>query len=264
MNTDSIRPPVVLSFSGHDPSGGAGVQADIETISSHHCHSCSVITALTEQDSHNVRSVLPQPADHFTRQAETLLADITVASIKIGLLASADIALAICEILKQHPQIPVVLDPVLAAGGGQSLSNQKLIETIKQHLLPLCSVITPNSMEAKTLTGLNELHACAENLRQLGAENILITGAHEQTDTVDNYFLGPENSETFHWQRLPEEYHGSGCTLASSIAALVAHGLDPFTAIAEAQEYTWNSLAAASAIGHGQYFPNRFFWMADS
>jgi hydroxymethylpyrimidine/phosphomethylpyrimidine kinase len=263
MITDSIHRPVVLSFSGHDPCGGAGIQADIEAVTSHQCHSCSVITALTEQDSHNVKSVFPQSPQHFSQQATTLLNDIDIDIIKIGLLASTEITLAIVEILKQHPHIPVVLDPVLSAGGGKSLSNDSLITTIKQALLPLCTVITPNSVEAKALTNQLDTKASAAYLRQLGADFVLITGAHEQTKTVNNYFLGPEGEETFHWQRLAEEYHGSGCTLASSIAALMAHGLDPFTAISEAQEYTWNSLAQAYKPGQGQYFPNRFFWMSE-
>ncbi len=264
MHTDPLSRPVVLSFSGHDPSGGAGIQADIEAISSHHCHSSSIITALTEQDSHNIKSVLPQSAPQLTQQAETILADFTVDAIKIGLLASAEIALAISEILKQHPQIPVVFDPVLAAGGGKNLSNDALIKTIKHSLLPLSTVITPNSLEARALTGMPDIAACADKLRQLGPEFVLITGAHEKTDTVDNYCQGPEGVETFHWQRVEGEYHGSGCTLASSIAALIAHGLDPFTAISEAQEYTWNSLAQGFRPGQGQFFPNRFFWVSGS
>ncbi len=262
MKTDSNHRPVVLSFSGHDPSGGAGIQADIEAVNSHHCHSCSVITALTEQDSHNVRSVFPQSAQHLTQQAETLLNDIPVDVIKIGLLASTEIALAIAEILARRPHIPVILDPVLSAGGGKPLATDALLETIKQSLLPLCTVITPNSVEAKSLTKQADISASAAYLHRLGAKFVLITGAHEDTKTVDNYLLGPEGEETFHWQRLPDEYHGSGCTLASSIAALMAHGLDPFTAITEAQEYTWNSLAHAYKTGQGQYFPDRFFWMA--
>ncbi len=258
------RLPVVLSFSGHDPTGGAGIQADSEAVRSHHCHPCSIITALTAQDSYNVTSVHPQPVQHFIQQAETLLADIPVDAIKIGLLVSEEIAQAVCLILKQYPEIPVIFDPVLAAGGGKSLSNKLLIDTIKKSLLPLCTVITPNSSEARALSGLTDLSACAKSLQQQGPEFVLITGADEKTDTVDNFLLGPDGSETFHWERLPNEYHGSGCTLASSIAALIAHGFDSVTAIAEAQEYTWNTLSNGYAIGHGQHFPNRFFWLDES
>ncbi len=260
MPTD-LKRPAVLCFSGHDPSGGAGIQADIETIISHHCHPCSIITALTEQDTHNAKAIYPQSVPEFIRQTETLLADIEISAIKIGLLGSTDIAIALSHILNQLPTIPVILDPVLAAGGGKDFSDPQLIETIIHKLLPLCTVITPNSHEARLLTNLNDLKSCGEKLQQHDAEFVLITGAHEQSQTVDNLLFGPDNRhEVFHWERLTSEYHGSGCTLTSSIAALIAHNLDPFTAISEAQEYTWNSLAGAYRTGHGQLNPNRLFW----
>jgi hydroxymethylpyrimidine/phosphomethylpyrimidine kinase len=255
---------VVLCFSGHDPSGGAGVQADIETIVSHQGHCASVITALTEQDSHNVKTLLPQSTEAFVAQAQTLLADLPVAAIKIGLIGHADIAAAIADILRQHPRLPVVLDPVLAAGGGTDLANQALLSAICQQLLPLSTVITPNSDEARRLTGLDDLERCGTALQAMGAEWVLITGGHEAGDTVNNRLWMPDAApETFHWQRLPHQYHGSGCTLASAIAVLLAQGLDPLAAISEAQEFTWQALSAAYISGSGQRNPNRFFWLED-
>ena len=252
--------PVVLCFSGHDPSGGAGVQADIETIFSHCCHPASVITALTEQDSHNVKKLIPQRPDDIISQAETLLADFDVAVIKIGLIGDASVARAIAEILPTS--IPVVLDPVLAAGGGTELASQELIETIVERLLPLTTIITPNSEEARRLSGKQALNDCARWLQAKGADHVLITGTHEQSELVQNCLYMPDElTETFNWERLPHHYHGSGCTLASSIASMLARGLDMFTAVNEAQEFTWQSLAAADKPGHGQYNPNRLFWM---
>lgn len=257
--------PVVLTFSGHDPSGGAGVQADIETLISHQCHACSIITTLTEQDSRNVKKLIPQQPQDIIDQALTVLADYPVAAIKIGLIGHAEIAMAIHEILQKHPEIPVVLDPVLAAGGGAALAGQDLIETIKNRLLPCTTVLTPNSDEARKLAQQNDLNTCGQTLLQLGANSVLITGTHEHSKQVHNkVFMADHRNETFTWERLPESYHGSGCTLASAIAALLAHGLDAFTAISEAQEYTWNSLQAAYRPGRGQFNPNRLFWIEHS
>lgn len=258
----STTRPIVLCFSGHDPSGGAGIQADIETIVSHRCHVASVITALTEQDSRNVKKLLPQNPVDIISQAETVLNDFKVSAIKIGLLGHSDTALAIHDIVRQYPTIPVVLDPVLAAGGGTELASRQLINTIIDNLLPLTTVLTPNSQEARKLAGLDDLSDCAHLLQAKGARNVLITGSHEDSTLVHNRLFMPDNlNETFNWERLPQHYHGSGCTLASAIAALLAQGLDVFTAVSEAQEFTWQSLAAAYLPGKGQYNPQRLFWM---
>jgi len=254
--------PIVLCFSGHDPSGGAGIQADIETIFSHRCHPAGIITTLTEQDSNNVSKLIPQQPDDIISQAETLLGDFKVSAIKIGLIGDAAIARAIGRILQQCPGIPVVLDPVLAAGGGTELANQELIATIVEQLLPLTAILTPNSEEARRLSGQQALADCAQWLREKGANNVLITGTHEESKHVHNRLFMPDDlTETFNWERLPHHYHGSGCTLASAIAAQLAQGLDIFTAVNEAQEFTWQSLAAAYKRGRGQYNPNRLFWM---
>lgn len=254
--------PVVLSFSGHDPSGGAGVQADIETMISHQCHSCSVITALTEQDSRNVKRLIPQKAADIVQQAETLFADLPIAAIKIGLIGHVDTARAIQQILLQHPRLPVVLDPVLAAGGGTELANQQLLEAIIELMLPLTTVLTPNSPEARQLSKLDNLQECGRRLQTLGAKYVLITGTHEASDLVHNQAFMPEGeSQIFNWERLPYHYHGSGCTLASAIAALMAQGLDAYTAISEAQEFTWQSLHDAYLPGKGQHNPQRLFWV---
>lgn len=257
--------PVVLSFSGHDPSGGAGIQADIETFVSHQCHACSVITALTEQDSKNVKKLIPQKSQDIIDQAHTVLNDFPVKVIKIGLIGHYKTALAIQSILLEYPHIPVILDPVLAAGGGTSLANKQLLNLIIEKLLPCTTVLTPNSEEARILAHQPELSDCGQRLLDYGCQYVLITGTHEQSVTVKNQlFQKNDKTETFRWDRLSESYHGSGCTLASAIAALMAHGLDPFTAIAEAQEFTWNALESAYHPGKGQFNPNRLFWMEES
>lgn len=256
--------PVVLSFSGHDPSGGAGVQADIETLVSHQCYAASVITALTEQDTRNVKKLIPQNPENIISQASTLLNDLQVNAFKIGLIGHHETAIAIHSILIQYPHIPVILDPVLAAGGGTELSNDRLIATIINLLLPCTTVLTPNSEEARKLAGFDELNECGLALLEKGCNCVLITGTHETTPAVSNrLFHDHRCRETFTWDRLPASYHGSGCTLAASIAALIAHGLEPLQAVTEAQEYTWNSLNSAFKPGKGQHIPNRFFWMEE-
>ncbi|MDP7537405.1 MAG: hydroxymethylpyrimidine/phosphomethylpyrimidine kinase [Methylococcales bacterium] len=255
-------PPVVLSFSGHDPSGGAGIQADIETLSSHQCHSTSIITALTEQDTTNVYRIFPQQPATIIQQANRIFNDMPVKAIKIGLIGHADIAYSIAKIIIEHPEIPVVLDPILAAGGGTPVANQALIEAIIEALLPLTTVLTPNSEEARKLTSHHDLDNCGIQLLQSGCQYVLITGTHEQTPNVTHKLYHQDRCiETLSWDRLPHDYHGSGCTLATSIAALLAYQLTPVTAIIEAQQYCWDTLDNGYKIGQGQHLPNRLFWM---
>ncbi|MGR8942398.1 MAG: bifunctional hydroxymethylpyrimidine kinase/phosphomethylpyrimidine kinase [Gammaproteobacteria bacterium] len=257
-----ITRPVVFCFSGHDPSGGAGVQADIETLVSHRCHAASVVTALTEQDSRNVRKLLPQHPDDIVSQANTVLADLDVKVFKIGLIGHYRVAEAIHAILQAHPHIPVVLDPVLAAGGGAAMSDNPLLDAIVDLLLPRTTMLTPNSNEARKLAGLDDLDQCGLALLDKGCRYVLITGAHEATPTVSNRLYHDRHCiETYHWDRLPGSYHGSGCTLASGIAGLLAQGLTPVQAVAEAQEYTWNALQHGYLPGKGQHNPDRLFWM---
>ncbi|MBS3964626.1 MAG: hydroxymethylpyrimidine/phosphomethylpyrimidine kinase [Methylomonas sp.] len=254
--------PVVLCFSGHDPSGGAGIQADIETLVSHRCHAASIITALTEQDSRNVKRLLPQRAEDVASQARTLMADFTIAAVKIGLLGDAAVASAIADIVRTLPGVPIVLDTILAAGGGTSLASQALQAAIVGELLPLATLVTPNSLEARRLTAQDDLGLCGQALRDMGAQYALITGAHEGSEQVCNQLFMPDGlTQNFTWDRLPHSYHGSGCTLASAVAALLAQGLDMFTAVSEAQDFTWQSLAAGYQPGRGQHNPNRLFWM---
>lgn len=254
--------PVVMTFSGHDPSGGAGMQADIETLASQGCHAAPVITALTVQDTQDVLDFTVLDATHIIPQARAVLEDMPVAAFKIGMLGGREIVEAIHSILRDYPGIPVVLDPVLATGRGTSLATNGLLEAIKVLLLPHTTVITPNSQEARALAPeADTLEACGTALLDLGAEYALITGAHEQTpEVINTLFRGHQLPESFTWERLPHSYHGSGCTLAACIAGLIAHGLDTFQAIHEAQEFTWQALRQGYRPGMGQHLPDRLFW----
>lgn len=265
-------PPVVMTLAGNDPSGGAGIAADIETLVSLGCHPAPVLTALTVQDTHNVQALLPVEPDQVLAQARAVLEDMPVATFKVGVIGSADNAAALHRLFAAWPDIPVVLDPVLAAGGGTALASAALIEALQTLLLPLTTVLTPNSAEARRLAPeADTLEACAMALLARGCRYVLITGGHEPTGDVVNTLYGNNRLlETWRWPRLPDSYHGSGCTLASAIAALLAQGHHPCleesicSAAYRAQHYAWKTLQAGYRAGGGQWLPNRLFWAAAS
>jgi len=254
--------PTVLSLSGFDPSGGAGIQADIESIASMGGHAVPVITALTVQNTKNVDYFQAVETQLFLDQVNKILDDIPVKAIKIGMIGSINIIQSIGNILQQNPDLPVIYDPVLTAGGGAKLTESGMLDAIKELILPHVTILTPNSPEARQLSNEKDLKVCGDKLMQLGCNAVLLTGTHEDDEHVNNlWFHDGRYVETFSWDRLPHEYHGSGCTLASAIAALIAQGLDPFNAVNEAQDYSWNTLQHAFQISNeGQLIPNRFYW----
>lgn len=247
------------------------MQADILTIASMGCHPLSVITAITVQDSSGVDDVQPVDADWVVDQARAVLEDMPVAAFKIGLLGSVENIAAIAEVISDYPDVPLVFDPVLSSGRGDELANEDMLDALRELLLPQATILTPNSMEARRLivdedneTDDPSLAECAKRILQLGCEYVLITGTHENTPKVVNTLYGERGlvrSDT--WPRLPGIYHGSGCTLASAIAALLANGLPMEEAVREAQEYTWEALKYGFRPGMGQHIPDRLFWARD-
>lgn len=263
-------PPLVLSFAASDPSGGAGIQADLLTIASMGCHPLSVITAITVQDTARVDEVLAVDAEWVADQARMLLEDVPVAAFKLGMMGGAESIAVIAEILADYPDIPVVLDPVLASGGGDELASDDTIAAMRDLLIPQTTVITPNSHEARRLALFEsdeddlDLPACARHLTGLGCEYVLITGTHEATPRVLNSLYDADGHvQTDAWDRLLGSYHGSGCTLASAIAATLAYGHEVSQAVRDAQNFTYEALKAAFRPGMGQYIPERFFWAQD-
>lgn len=260
--------PLVMTFAATDPSSGAGLQADLLTIASMGCHPLSVVTAVTVQDTSGVDDVLPIDPDWVADQARAMLEDVPVAAFKLGLLGSVENIAVIAEIMADYPDIPLVLDPVLASGRGDELANEDMLDAMRELLIPQCTILTPNSMEARHLAMNNDdeqddpsLDECARRLLQMGAEFVLITGTHEQSPKVVNTLYTDQGVlRRDEWQRLPEIYHGSGCTLASAIAALLAQNVAVPEAVREAQEYTWQSLEAGFRPGMGQHIPDRLFW----
>ena len=259
-------PPIVLSFSANDSSGGAGIQADILTIASMGCHPLSVITAITVQDTAGVDDVMALDPGWVVDQARAVLEDMPVHVFKIGMLGSVEIITAIAEVISDYPDIPLVLDPVLNSGRGDEFANEDMVLAMRELLLPQATIITPNSLEARRLAQEDDddapdLGQCGSRLLHMGCEYVLITGTHENSPEVINTLYaaaGIVRSDA--WQRLPGSYHGSGCTLASAIAATLANGLPVAEGVYEAQEYTWQALKAGFHPGMGQYLPDRLFW----
>jgi len=261
-------PPIVLVFAATDPSGGAGLQADVMTLSSMGCHPLSVVTAVTIQDTMGVDDVLPIDAEWVSDQARCVLEDMPVAAFKIGLLGSLEQVAAIAEVVSDYPEVPLVLDPVLASGRGDELVTEEMVGALRELLVPQTTILTPNSLEARRLAAEEgeeaenlELAECARRIVKSGCEYVLVTGTHENTAQVVNTLFG-QNGEvrSDSWQRLPGVYHGSGCTLASAIAATIANGLEVSDAVKDAQEYTWQTLKAGFRPGMGQHIPDRLFW----
>ncbi|MCR6668128.1 MAG: hydroxymethylpyrimidine/phosphomethylpyrimidine kinase [Methyloversatilis sp.] len=285
-----------MCFSATDPTGGAGMQADLMTLSALGCHPLTVVTAVTVQDSAGVEEVVPMDDDLLVDQARVLLADMPVAAFKIGVMGSIENIAAIAEIISDYPDVPVVLDPVLSSGRGDELADEDMVIALQELLLPLTTVLTPNSLEARRLAQADDedddgddfadeddesdddederddgagaaaptLEQCARQLIAAGCGHVLLTGTHESTTRVANVLYGRSGViRRDEWDRLPGSYHGSGCTLASALAAWLAHGLDVGEAAHAAQEYTWRTLQAGFRPGMGQHLPDRFFFLRE-
>jgi hydroxymethylpyrimidine/phosphomethylpyrimidine kinase len=262
-------PPMVLTFAASDPTGGAGMQADLLTLASMGCHPLSVVTAITVQDTTGVEDVLAIDGGWVADQARALLEDIPVAAFKFGLFGSLEAIVAVAEVVADYPDVPLVFDPILASGRGDQLADEEMIEAMISLLLPLTTILTPNSLEARHLAAADDgdddapasLSDCARRLVNAGAEYVLVTGTHENTLQVANTLYGRQGKvREDKWDRLPGSYHGSGCTLASAIAANLARGRSIEDAVRDAQKYVWQTLAAGFRPGMGQYIPDRLFW----
>ncbi|HTL27120.1 MAG TPA: hydroxymethylpyrimidine/phosphomethylpyrimidine kinase [Burkholderiales bacterium] len=262
-----MHPPIVMTFAATDPTGGAGLQADVLTLASLGCHPVSIATAITVQDTHGVREVHALETRWVLDQARALLDEMPVAAFKLGVLGSAQNAAAIAGLIAAR-RAPLVLDPVLASGRGDPLASDATIEALLAHLLPLTTVLTPNSVEARRLAGAApdaNLDDCAARLIARGVAHVLITGTHEKSAEVVNTLYaasGSRNSRQF--RRLEGSYHGSGCTLASAIAAQLALGMPVPNAVNSAQDFTWRTLEAGFRPAAGQHIPDRFYWAHDA
>lgn len=245
-------------LSGLDPSGGAGIQADIQAITSLGCHPLPILTCLTVQDTCNVYDAQPVDSSLIQKQLACVAADAPIHAIKTGALGNADVVEVLVEFVKARPGIPLITDPVIKAAGGGDLADEALIDAMKEHLFPLAEMITPNGIELAMLGGSEEPAEAAKHLMDLGCESVLATGGHGTGLHIINTLYN-HNPEPMRWEieRVGGEYHGTGCTLAAAIAAGRASGLSARAAISQAQNYVNRAILHALDVGKGQPVPDR-------
>jgi len=252
---DQLR-SCVLVFSGLDPSGGAGIQADIEAIAAQGAHALPLVTALTVQDNERVHEVVPVDAALLARQAAALAERMPIRAVKIGIpgnLANAEaIAGIVLTLRARQPALPVVLDPVLASGHGDALARGNALAALAP-LLAVATVVTPNLPEAAALGW----SGTAAAVTTVSCPHVLVTGGHGDGFDVVNRWHSRDGVREWRWPRLPGEFHGSGCTLAASLAARLALGDDMAQALERAQRSCNQALADSYAIASGQRIPRR-------
>lgn len=251
---DPVR-ACVLVCAGLDPSGGAGIQADIEAIGAQGAHALPLVTALTVQDNNRVREVVPVDAALLLRQADALLDAMPIRAVKTGIPGSLEnaevVALVVRRLRQRMPHLPVVVDPVLASGRGDALARGNALAALAP-LLEMATVLVPNLPEAEAL-GVS-LSGIGHGQR---SPHVLVTGGHGVGDEVVNRWLSAAGVREWRWPRLPGDFHGSGCTLAACLAARLALGDTMEQALANAQRYCNQALADSYAIAPGQRIPRR-------
>lgn len=253
--------PTVLCFSGLDPSGGAGLQADIEAIGQSGAHAAIACTALTIQNSQQVFGFEATSKQLLLAQANAVVGDLPIKAVKSGMLGTTDNIAALAEFLREHPDYLYVLDPVLVANSGGSLGNQETLVKAFVELIPLATVITPNTVELRALTGEDNLEQATQKLFEMGAQAVLVKGGHEDTpDYIRNaLYVNGEMITESKCPRLAGEYHGSGCSLASFIAGRLALGDQLKFAVQHAETWLFGVLKNAEPpIEGGQKIPKRF------
>lgn len=254
--------PTVLCFSGLDPSGGAGLQADIEAIGQSGAHAAIACTALTVQNSQQVFGFEAVAHELLMAQANAVMQDLPVNTIKSGMLGTTDNIAALTRFLQQHPQLKYVLDPVLVANSGGALGDlPTLVEAFAQ-LIPRATLITPNTIELQALTGCDDLDKATRQLFELGAQAVLVKGGHRRLPAdviINQLYLAGELVYESEQPRLEGEFHGSGCSLASFIAGRLALGDDLVKAVELAEKWLFRCLQRADCPHpDGQRLPRRF------
>ena len=252
-------PPVVLAIGGHDPTGGAGLIADAQTLSSLGCHPVTVVTALTVQDLVSAHQFQIVDSDLLRRQCQVLFNALPVRTVKLGMLGSADVVAALAPLLAKAA-LPLVVDPVLTSGNGSILAEPMLNEIIHSQIVPLATIMTPNCAEARALTGATDIDSAAHDLLAAGSNAVLVTGTDDDngSEVIHKLYLTNAAPRLFSFPRLPGSYHGSGCTLASAISAYLARGIELTRAVDDALRYTYDTLRDAIHFSEGQAIPKRW------
>lgn len=248
-------PPVVLTIAGFDPTCGAGIGADLKTFAANHCYGIACITALTVQNTQGTRSYTAVAAPVLAEQLEYLLADVTPAAVKLGMLANAMIVNVVAEALQRARPAWIVLDPVIRATSGAALIDPAGIQALREKLLPLASIVTPNLSEAALLTGLRveneaQMADAARALHGRGARSVVVTGGHLEKP-VDIFFDGSQPVALGGDRVRTPHTHGTGCTFSAALAANLASGKQLHDAVVQAKAYVCAALRSAYAIGSG-------------
>jgi hydroxymethylpyrimidine kinase/phosphomethylpyrimidine kinase len=249
----------VLTIAGSDSGGGAGIQADIKTITLLGAYASCVITAVTAQNTLGVQDIHAVPADFVALELESVLSDIRPQTIKTGMLCNAEIVHVVAERLRQYSRevpLTLIVDPVMYAKSGSALLEQKAQVTIVKEIFPLATLVTPNIAETREITGIDvhsvgTMHEAAEKIFEMGPRNVLIKGGHLAIDAIDVLYDGKQFSEFFAPRIQTPHTHGTGCTFSSAIAAFMAMGDDLPTAIAAAKEFISAAIETAFPIGAG-------------
>ena len=250
---------VVLTIAGSDSGGGAGIQADLKTFQELGVFGTSAITAVTAQNTLGVHSVYPIEVEGVVAQMRAVLDDFDVKACKTGMLFSAEIISAVAKLLKEYPPIPLVIDPVMIAKGGQSLLQQQAIKALKEELIPLATIVTPNIPEAEVLTGITirtdeDIYRAAKKIIKLGAKAVVMKGGH-RSDVLDakDYFLdsdGQSFTVTTPWIQT-KDTHGTGCTFAAALTGFLAKGYSMTDSVAEAKQFIQAAIEDGLHIGSG-------------
>jgi hydroxymethylpyrimidine/phosphomethylpyrimidine kinase len=255
---NAAKPARLLIIAGSDSSGGAGIQADIKTADAFGVYAMTAITAITAQNTRGVTGIQAVSPKMVRDQILACLSDIGVDAIKTGMLANAAIVKTVAETLAEHASgVPLVVDPVMLSTSGAALLHKAAEETIKEYLLPLATLVTPNIPETKRLTGIrgtsrSEMRSAASRLRAMGAGAALIKGGHSTRATIDDILVWEGGEEIFAYPRIKTRHtHGTGCTLASAIACGLAQGLSIPLAVGRAREYVQAAIETAPGFGKG-------------
>ena len=264
----SERMKTVLTIAGFDPSGGAGILADIKTFAAFGCYGLAAVTSLTFQNTQRVAGALNQTAEITLQQLEPLFADFEISAIKTGMLPTAEIICKVASIIRANSIPVVVVDPVLQSTSGFGLMDDRALDSLTSDLFPLASVVTPNIQEARRISGVDiqdqdQLEAAAEAIRKTGAQSVLITGGDGATSLATDLLVDSQGATVFSTERIRSKHtHGTGCTLASALACLLARGRSLRDAVPIAKEYIARAIAEAPQVGRGMgplnHFPSGF------
>ncbi|HRQ66849.1 MAG TPA: bifunctional hydroxymethylpyrimidine kinase/phosphomethylpyrimidine kinase [Xanthomonadaceae bacterium] len=253
----SRTPPSVLTIAGSDSGGGAGIQADLRTFAAHHVHGLSVLTALTAQNTRGVSAIHAVPLRHVDAQLDAVFSDFRITAVKTGMLGTAALTRRVAEAMQTRRPRHLVVDPVMVASSGARLLREDAVKAVRERLLPLASLITPNVPEAEVLLGRpladrTDMEAAAVSLHALGAGAVLLKGGHAEGRHVTDLLFDGERMLRFTQPRLRRDGHGTGCTLAAAVAARLARGESLEDAVEGAIAFVHRALAAGFRPGRGR------------